>query len=187
MRIVAGLHKGKRISYPEGDKTRPTRDKVRESVFNILEHAPWSDGLEGARVIDVFAGTGALGLESLSRGAEEVIFIEQDRFALSCCEENIKNLRVAEQSKIIKKDALNLSFRSEHIEKRDVIFLDPPYRKDLGEKALEQLIKGDWIAEGATVVFEMAKAYPEQIPSQFELIDERNYGIAQIKFLKFKG
>lgn len=186
MRIVAGINKGKRILYPDGEKTRPTRDKVRESVFNILEHASWSNGLKGTRVIDVFAGTGALGLEALSRGAEEAIFVEQDRFALNCCEKNIQNLSVDDQSKIIKKDALILPQRSECFERRNLIFLDPPYKKDFGNKALAQLINGDWVAEEASIVFEMAKSYPEQISSEFEVVDERIYGIALIKFLKFR-
>lgn len=171
MRIIAGDFRGRRLaSVGKGDAAahlRPTSDRVRESLFNILG----GYGLPtGARVLDLFAGTGALGLEALSRGAASVTFMENGRVALGLLRENIALCRAEAQTTVIARDARKSGVGSPH----DLIFLDPPYGKVLGEAALEAALAGGWIAPGAHVVWEESVTVTP--PAGLRHLDERRYG-----------
>lgn len=187
MRIVAGLHRGRQLASPPGLSTRPTSDRARQAVFNIIEHASWKtrDLLDGADVLDVFAGTGAMGLEALSRGARHAAFVEQNPAALKACADNIAKLGEGERSDILRSDVLKLRPRGLQAEPRTLVFLDPPYGKGLGAKALAVLSQGNWLARGAVCVLEMARKEPEEIPAGFILHDTRDYGVARVAFLEY--
>lgn len=189
MRIVGGILSGRTLLSPEGDSTRPTSDRAREAIFNVLAHASWRAGeaLDGAKAMDVFAGTGALGLEALSRGAKHCVFIENDRKALRICTQNVEKMHMEEQSKLIAADALAPPARPAHIDPRNLVLLDPPYGKGLGAAALEALAQRGWLAEGALCVLEMDKKRREPQPKGFAPVDERAYGIALIRFLRWQG
>jgi 16S rRNA (guanine966-N2)-methyltransferase len=187
MRIVAGLYRGRILAAPAGLGTRPTGDRTRQAVFNILEHAAWMPPLEGALVLDAFAGTGAMGLEALSRGAAHAVFIERDRAAAEACRENIGTLGVAARAELQTGDAARPVLRPAHVLPRTLAFLDPPYGLGLGAAALRALAEKRWFAPGAVCVLEMAKKQPEAAPEGFRLLDERIYGIALVRFLSWPG
>jgi 16S rRNA (guanine966-N2)-methyltransferase len=186
MRIVGGAHRGRALTSPEGRSTRPTADRTRESVFNILRHAGWLDSpvLEDAAVLDAFAGTGALGLEALSQGAAHAVFIENDRAALRACTANIAALKEEARARIIPADTLRPPARPDNVAARTLVFLDPPYGKGWGNQALGALRAAGWLAPGTVAVMEMAKKQPEEIPPGFTLCDERIYGVALVRFLR---
>jgi 16S rRNA (guanine966-N2)-methyltransferase len=188
MRIVGGEQRGRALSSPTGVQTRPTSDRARQAIFNILEHASWRkrDLLDGADVLDVFAGTGAMGLEALSRGARHGVFIERDPAAARVCEDNIRALGQGARAILLKFDATKPPSRPAHLAVRSLVFLDPPYGKGLGAKALTALAAADWLTPGAVCVLEMARKEPEEIPEGFLLHDERNYGVARVAFLEWQ-
>jgi 16S rRNA (guanine966-N2)-methyltransferase len=185
MRIVAGTWRGRALQTPPGDTTRPTADRVRQALFDMLLHAPWGgrDAIEGVRVLDVFAGTGALGLEALSRGAAFATFIEQDRAALAALRANIATLRAADSTAVLAGDALatkGLAAAGPPFPGGapcTLVFLDPPYRADLVPRALAHLTEGGWIAPGALIVAETARDEP---PLHADLLAERVHGPARI-------
>ncbi|MEI9891103.1 MAG: 16S rRNA (guanine(966)-N(2))-methyltransferase RsmD [Caulobacteraceae bacterium] len=193
MRIVSGQYKGKPIATPEGNTTRPTSDRARESVFNILEHAAWAPRLKGARVLDLFAGSGALGLEALSRGAAFCLFVETDEGARGAIRDNVEALQLFGCTRIHRRDATDLGPRpSSAGAPFDLVFLDPPYakgpqEKNLGERALAELARHAWAAPGAVLVFERGEGEPDITPPGYDLIDERRYGAAKVLFLKWPG
>ena len=192
MRIVSGQYKGKPIAGPEGRSTRPTSDRAREAVFNILEHAPWAPGLRGARVLDLFAGSGALGLEALSRGAAFCLFVETDEAARGAIRENVDALDktggLFGVTRVHRRDATDLGVRpGADGPAFGLAFLDPPYGKGLGEAALAKLAEGGWLAPGATVVFERGAGEPPFEVPGFEALDVRDYGAARVHFLRFSG
>ncbi len=184
MRIVGGKNRGRVLESPQGDGTRPTSDRARESVFNILHHAKWLPFSlpEEALVMDVFAGTGALGLEALSLGAAQAIFIELDRAAAALCRRNIAQLGLEARSVVKVCDALALPKRPQDAAPRTLVFLDQPYGKGLGAKALLALADKDWLAAEAVCVMEMSKKQQEDAPPGFVLQDERRYGVALMQF-----
>ncbi|MBI1214447.1 MAG: 16S rRNA (guanine(966)-N(2))-methyltransferase RsmD [Alphaproteobacteria bacterium] len=186
MRIAGGKHRGRVLASPRGLTTRPTSDRAREAIFNILQHSSRFSRppLPNARVLDLFAGTGAIGLEALSQGARHAVFIERDRRAAAACRENIESLGLTGQCALLTFDALKPPVRPSYIEPRDLVFLDPPYGQDLGEKALLALLEKDWLADNAIAVFEMAKKTPETVPPPFIERDLRNYGVAQVRFIE---
>lgn len=173
MRIIAGQYRGTALaSVGKGDKgahLRPTTDRVRESLFNVLTH---HNVIGGARVLDLFAGTGALGLEALSRGSDHVCFVDDGRVAQGLIRQNIAKLRVAAQTALVRGDALRLPAHKGA--PFDLIFLDPPYGKDLGAKALAVAEAGGWLAPDAFVVWE--EAQPMLAPQGFTPVDQRRYG-----------
>ena len=184
MRIIGGIHRGRPLSAPKGKNTRPTSDRTRESVFNILRHGSWHQGvLDDAVVLDVFSGTGALGLEALSQGAKHAAFIEREHPAIDFCKSNIETLGETERTAIFTFDATNPISRPLYIEPRTLVFMDPPYGKYLGVEALKALVDKGWLKEGAVCVLEMSKKVPEIIPASFTLQDERIYGLAKVQFL----
>ena len=188
MRIVSGQYKGKPIAAPQGHSTRPTSDRAREAVFNILEHAPWAPSLRQARVLDLFAGSGALGLEALSRGAAFCLFVETDEAARGAIRDNVEALHLFGCTRIHRRDATDLGPRPASAGPAfDLVFLDPPYAKGLGEKALAALAEEAWLAPGAVLVFERGDGEPDIAPAGYELIDERRYGAAKVLFLRWPG
>ncbi|MDB5423768.1 MAG: N6-adenine-specific methylase [Phenylobacterium sp.] len=177
---------------PEGLATRPTSDRARESIFNILEHAPWSDGVRDKRVIDLFAGSGGLGFEALSRGAAFCLFVETEEAARGAIRDNVDGLApnggLFGRTRVHRRDATDLGQRpGGDGPPFDLAFLDPPYARGLGEIALAKLAAGDWLAPGATVVFERGTAEPAFSVEGFEPLDLRDYGAARVHFLRFDG
>jgi 16S rRNA (guanine966-N2)-methyltransferase len=188
MRIVAGQYKGKPIAAPPGRSTRPTSDRAREAVFNILQHAPWAPEIAGARVLDLFAGSGALGLEALSRGAVFCLFVETDEAARGAIRDNLEALHLFGCTRIHRRDAADLGQRPASAGPAfDLVFLDPPYAKGLGERALATLAGLGWLAPGAVLVFERGEGEPDLRPAGYDLVDERRYGAAKVLFLKWPG
>ena len=187
MRIVSGEFRGKALIAPKGDATRPTSDRARQAVFNILEHAAWSDGVRDRRVIDLFAGSGALGFEALSRGASFCLFVETDEAARGAIRENVESLGgLFGRTRVHRRDATNLGDRpGADGPPFDLAFLDPPYARGLGEQALGKLAAGGWLAPGAIVVFERGVMEPPFTVERFTLLDARDYGAARVHFLCF--
>jgi len=184
MRIVGGKFKGRSIAAPEGRDTRPTTDRAREAVFNVLAHAEWSPGVEDRRVLDLFAGSGALGFEALSRGAAFALFVETDAAARGALRDNIEALGLFGVTRIHRRDATDLGVKPAGLgEPFDLVFLDPPYHRDLGSAALARLTAGGWITGDALAVFECA-ADEAPATTGFEVLDTREYGAAKVLFLR---
>ena len=185
MRIVAGEFRGRSLSAPPGDRTRPTSDRARQAIFNVLEHAAWSPGVRGRRVIDLFAGTGALGFEAISRGADFCLFVETDEGARGAIRETVDAFGLFGRTRVHRRDATDLGVRpGSDGPAFDLAFLDPPYGKGLGEAALARLIEGGWLAPGAVIVFERGAQEPPLEAPEFEIVDERDYGAARVWFLR---
>jgi 16S rRNA (guanine966-N2)-methyltransferase len=183
MRIVAGQFKGRDILGPPSLATRPTSDRVRESIFNILAHGTAATNLVDARVLDLFAGTGALGFEALSRGARFCQFVEDSAEARGVIRRNADALGVIGISKIWRRDAAALGPCAPQ-SPFDLVFADPPYHKGLGAKALASLVGGGWLAPGAVVVLEEAeRAVVGDVPG-LTLVDQRGYGDTQVCFYR---
>ena len=184
MRIIGGKHRGRPLSAPQGRAVRPTSDRAREALFDILAHGRLADGpaYEGARVLDVFAGTGAFGLEALSRGAAQATFMEKDRTALAALRANIEVLGEARAAAVLPVDARRPPQAGAPCA---LAFLDPPYGKDLAAPALTALAAAGWLAPGALVVIEVAAKQTLAAPDGFALLDERRYGAAKLVFLRF--
>ncbi|MGX1747470.1 MULTISPECIES: 16S rRNA (guanine(966)-N(2))-methyltransferase RsmD [unclassified Brevundimonas] len=185
MRIVAGSLKGRAIVTPEGQNTRPTSDRARQAIFNVLEHAPWADGLHEARVIDLYAGSGALGFEALSRGAAFCLFVDTDDGARGAIRENMDAYGLFGRCRVHRRSATDLGPRPGSAgEAFTLAFLDPPYAKGLGEQTLARLLEGGWLAPGAIVVFERGSDEPEIDTPGYERLDARDYGAARVLFLR---
>ncbi len=184
MRIIAGKHRGLTLaSVGKGDAgahLRPTTDRVRESLFNLLLNGGYGDPVTGARVLDLFAGTGALGLEALSRGAAHVTFVDDGTKARNLIRENIDKCRAQEATTFIRRDATRLG--EVQGPPYELIFLDPPYGKGLGGKALSAALNGGWIAGDALIVWEENTA--QDAPEGFDLLDQRKYGDTWINILR---
>jgi 16S rRNA (guanine966-N2)-methyltransferase len=179
MRIVGGKAKGLHLATPSGQATRPTSDRVREAIFNILSHGIAGLSIEGARVLDLFAGTGALGFEALSRGARYCHFVEDGTEARGLIRTNAEKLNVIGQCKIWRRDAAKLG-PCAPLPPFDLVFIDPPYGKGLADKALAALVDGGWLMPQAVVVVEEAKDNAVSAPAGLLLVDERTYGDTQI-------
>jgi 16S rRNA (guanine966-N2)-methyltransferase len=185
VRIVAGSLKGRSIVTPEGQGTRPTSDRARQAVFNVLEHAAWAEPLQGMRVMDLFAGSGALGFEAISRGAAFALFVETDEEARGAIRENADAYQVMGRTRVHRRSAIDLGSRPRSDgEAFDLAFLDPPYRKGLGELTLQRLLEGQWLQPGAVVVFERGSDEPEIDTPGYERLDARDYGAARVLFLR---
>jgi 16S rRNA (guanine966-N2)-methyltransferase len=183
MRIIAGRLGGRRIHAPAGRDTRPTTDRVREAVFNVLAHAEWAPPLAGARVLDLFAGSGALGLEAASRGAAFVLFMETDTAARASIRRNIETLGLGGTTKLWRRDATRPGHASP-MPPFDLAFLDPPWGQGLAEKALAALRAGGWLKADAVAVVEESTRSDFVPPEGFLLLEHRDYGDARIHFLK---
>lgn len=184
MRIIAGTHRGTVLAdVGKGDAAahlRPTTDRVRESLFNVLQGGRFGDPVRGARVLDLFAGTGALGLEALSRGATHATFVDNGRAAQKLIRENIAKLRRNTDTTLLATDSTALPAG----QPCDLIFLDPPYGKNLGGKALASALAQGWIAPGALVVWEESR--PQIAPAGFTALDQRRYGDSWVTFLRYQ-
>lgn len=183
MRIVGGSLRRRRLVAPEGQSTRPTSDQARQALFNVLEHAPWSKGLNGARVLDLFAGSGALGLEALSRGAASCQFIDNSRQAVKAIAANIESLDLAGVARLRATDT-RAYLNGAPAEPFDLIFLDPPYGRGLAEPALAALTAPGWLAPGALVVVETAAGEALTAPPGLAIVDGRRWGAAEVRFIR---
>ena len=182
MRIIGGTHRGTAlVAVGKGDAgahLRPTTDRVRESLFNVLQGGRFGDPISGARVLDFFAGTGALGLEALSRGAAHVTFVDSGRVAQKLIRENITKLRRQDDTTLLGTDAGKLPQGAPC----DLVFLDPPYGQNLGNKAMAAAKAAGWIAPAALIVWEEARA--QIAPPGFTGLDQRRYGDTWVTFLR---
>lgn len=182
MRIVAGRFKGRSLSGPSSDAIRPTSDRLRESLFNVLAHG-WGDPVSGARVLDLFAGTGALALEAISRGAAFAVLVDEGTQSRGLIRANIEALGLGGITKVFRRDAAKLG-PAHPLEPFDLVFADPPYRKGLGEQALASALAGGWLKPDALVIVEEAADVDFIVPDGFELIECRPAGDSQLLFLK---
>lgn len=185
MRIIAGKHRGRAIRVPQTEGVRPTADRVRESLFNILQHGLDWHGLAGARVVDAFAGTGACGLEALSRGAARATFLDIDRAALMAIRRNAAAIGEARNIALLQLDACRLPPPPGAAEAPcQLAFLDPPYESGLAMPALQALASKRWIGSSAIAVVEVAAREPLAPPPNFAIRDERVYGATRLVFLQ---
>jgi 16S rRNA (guanine966-N2)-methyltransferase len=184
MRIIAGTHKGRNLVAPKGMGTRPTGDRTRESLFNVIVHAEWAPPIEGARVIDLFAGSGALGLEAMSRGAAFCLFVETDHGARGAIRDNIEALGLFGTTRLHRRSAIDLGAKPAGVGNPFTLaFIDPPYHKGLVQPALDGLAGGDWLSDDALVVAETG-ADEALMFAGWTLLDARDYGAARVSFLK---
>ena len=188
MKVVGGAHKGRRIFTPKGIKVRPTAERTREAIFNILTHGliDWSGNLTGANVLDVFCGTGALGIEALSRGAGHVTFLEQSEVILTLTKRNAAiGIDSTRSTTFLKLDATNLPQPPRAIKSPcQIAFLDPPYGKNLAVPALINLKAKRWLTQGALAVLETNIDESFLEPPGYKILEKRTYGITQIIFLQ---
>ena len=183
MRVVGGRLRGRALKGPQSQAIRPTADRLRESLFNILIHA-YDDPIEGARVLDLFAGTGALGIEALSRGAAFALFVDDGVEARALLRANVEALGLGGISKIFRRDATSLG-PAHPVEPFSLVFADPPYGKGLAEQALASASKGGWLTSGALVIVEESAASAFKTPADFEELERRAYGDSEFVFLRF--
>lgn len=186
MRIVAGRLRGRSLVAPADARVRPTSDRVREALFNILAHQDFGRdfSLEGARVLDLFAGTGALGIEALSRGARFALFVEDDAEARGLVRQNIETLGLTGITKVWRRDASRLEARPAQAgEPFDLVFADPPYRKNLLGPCLTALRAGDWIAPCALVVAELAADEIDPPTDGYHRLEDRRWGETRVLVL----
>lgn len=179
MRIVAGSHRGRRLEAPADERIRPTSDRIRESLFNILDHR--LGGFVGKRVLDGFAGTGALGFEALSRGAASALFVDKDRDALALARRNAVTLGLMPKADFRLAD---LTRPPQTAQQFDLVLLDPPYGQGLAAAALEALAAAGWLAQDAVGVIEADRSQPETIPEEFTTVDSRDYGRTRITLIR---
>lgn len=185
IKIIGGKHRGRALVTPEGSSTRPTASRAREALFNVLMHAKWrEDGtspLIDARILDGYAGSGALGLEALSRGAAHATFLDNDAAAIKAIGENLRKLGETAAAKVVRADVTRPPPGRESC---DLVFLDPPYRSGQGAAAISALAEAGWLAADAIVTIELAHNEDIAPPAGFAAIDERRYGAAKIVILK---
>jgi 16S rRNA (guanine966-N2)-methyltransferase len=182
MRIVGGRLRGRALAAPKSQAIRPTADRLRESLFNVLAHA-YGDPITGARVLDLFAGTGALGFESLSRGAMFVQFVDDGAEARALLRQNVEALGLAAVTKIFRRDATKLG-PAHPVEPFSLAFLDPPYGKGLAEKALTSAREGGWLTDNALVVVEESAEGAFKPPEGYEELERRRYDDTEFVILR---
>ena len=182
MRVVGGRLRGRALVTPKSQAIRPTADRLRESLFNILVHA-YGDPVTGARVLDLFAGTGALGIEAISRGASQAVFIDDGAEARSLIRENVAALGLGGVTRIFRRDATKLG-DAHPIGAASLVFLDPPYGRGLAEQALVSARIGGWLAPDALIVVEEAADANFKPPGGFEEVERRRYDDSEIIFLR---
>jgi 16S rRNA (guanine966-N2)-methyltransferase len=185
LRIIGGRHRGRTLAAPEGRAVRPTGSRAREALFDILGHAKFVDRdvIDGARVLDAFAGTGALGLEALSRGAAHASFMERDRDARALLAANVKTLGEDKNTIVLAADALHPPRAAAAC---DLVFLDPPYGEKVAAAALAALSNQGWVADGAMIALELPAKHDFAPPAGFAQRDQRRYGKTRILFLTYR-
>jgi 16S rRNA (guanine966-N2)-methyltransferase len=184
VRIVGGEFRGRSLAAPKSNDIRPTTDRTRESLFNILSHA-YPGALKGTRVIDLFAGTGAVGLEALSRGCRQALFVETGVEGRGLLRQNIETLGLTGRAKIFRRDATDLGAPGT-MEPFHLLFADPPYGKGLGEKAIDAAVNGGWLVPGALVILE---EHGDIVPGPIErcdFLEERTFGDTKMHFYSFR-
>jgi 16S rRNA (guanine966-N2)-methyltransferase len=184
MRIVAGSLRGRALAAPADAAIRPTSDKVREAIFNILAHGIPDFSFAGLRVLDLFAGTGALGLEALSRGAAFCLFVEEDAASRGLIRRNVEALALTGVTKVFRRDATNLGPAGNR-GGFGLIFLDPPYEKSLAPRALASAAAGAWLRPGAVAVVEESRRAAVALPDGFAALEQRTWGDTQVVFARF--
>ena len=184
MRIVGGDFRGRVLATPKSDAIRPTTDRTRESLFNILAHA-YGDVLAGARVLELFAGTGAVGLEALSRGAAAALFVEMSVEGRGLLRNNIEALALQGRAKIFRRDATALGSAGT-IEPFSFLFADPPYGNGAGEKAFAAAAAGGWLVPGALSILEEHADVEPHCPATFELLESRRFGDTRMHFYRYR-
>jgi 16S rRNA (guanine966-N2)-methyltransferase len=182
MRVVGGRLKGRNIASPTTQAIRPTADRLREALFNILIHA-YENPIADARVLDLFAGTGALGIEAVSRGAKFTLFVDNGSEARALLRNNVEALGLGGVTKVYRRDAADLG-PAHPVEPFSLVFLDPPYRMKLAEMALASLRDGGWLMPGALLVVEEAKDAAFATPDGFEELERRAYDDTEFTFLR---
>jgi 16S rRNA (guanine966-N2)-methyltransferase len=182
MRIVGGEFRGRALAAPKTSAIRPTTDRTREALFNILGHA-YADRLSGARVLDLFSGTGALGIEALSRGAAFCLFVEMSAEGRALVRRNLETVGAEGRAKIFRRDATRLGPVGA-MPPFGLVFADPPYGKGLGEAALRSAHEGGWLAAGCLCVVEEAADAPFEAGPAFTVDDERHYGDTVVRLLR---
>jgi 16S rRNA (guanine966-N2)-methyltransferase len=185
MRIVGGRLRGRALAAPKSQAIRPTADRLREALFNILVHA-YGDPVSGARVLDLFAGTGARGLEALSRGADFALFIDDSAEARALLRENVATLGLGGVSRIFRRDAVKLG-AAHPLPPFSLAFLDPPYRRALAEAALDAARGGGWLTAGALAVVEEAADAAFAAPAGFDELERRRYDDTSLILLRHRG
>jgi len=185
MRIVGGEFRGRPLAAPRSQDIRPTTDRAREAVFNVLTHR-FPEKLQGARVLDLFAGTGALGLEALSRGASHCLFIEESAEGRGLIRTNVEAFGLQGCTKIFRRDATGLGDAGT-IAPFGLVFADPPYALGLGEAALNSALKGGWLLPHALCVVEEAGSAPFSPGDGFAVLDERGYGDTVVRFIEARA
>lgn len=181
MRIIAGKFKGRKLQRPPESITRPTTDRVRESIFNILSHLDGFDFVDSC-VLDLFAGSGAMGLEALSRGAVDAFFVDKSSVARQIIMQNIHHLKVEESGHVVAYDALNLPVAEKPV---DLVFIDPPYSQDLELKVLGQITSKNWTRQGTIIVLETSKRTALELPKEdFSLLTSRHFSNTTILILR---
>jgi len=182
MRVVGGRLRGRTLAAPKSQAIRPTSDRLRESLFNILAHA-YGDPVAGARVLDLFAGTGALGLEAISRGAAFCLFVDDGAEARALIRQNVDALGLGQVTRVFRRDATRLG-AAHPVEPFGLVFLDPPYRKGLALPALAALRDGGWLVPDALVVVEEAADAELAAPTGYDELERRSYDDTMIVFLR---
>lgn len=184
VRIVGGKFRGRALATPLTNAIRPTTDRTRESLFNILAHGV-DIKLDGARVLDLFAGTGALGIEALSRGARQAVFVEESAEGRGLLRQNIEAFGLQGNCKVLRRDATQLGMAGT-MEPFDLVFADPPYGKKLGEKAFLSALQGGWLNPDAVLVLEEVADAVVELDEQFVVIEERHYGGTTLRLIKLR-
>lgn len=184
MRIVGGEFRGRTLATPKSNDIRPTIDRTRESLFNILAHAH-PGVLDSTRILDLFAGTGAVGIEALSRGCKSALFVENSVEGRSLLWENIDALGLHGRARILRRDATNLG-PANNIEPFELLFADPPYGKGLGEKALLAAHQGGWLAKDALVILEERSDVQVSVDPVFAFVEERTFGDTKMYFFSYR-
>ena len=185
MRIISGKHRGRRIQMHEGKEIRPTSGRTREAIFNILTHADFAENkLAGGRVVDIFCGSGALGLEALSRGADHITFVDRNPQSLSLARENTERFGEIENARFIRNDSTQLPPAPIPC---SLAFADPPYNKGKAIPALKSLHENGWLEDGAIVVLEISEHDVVDTPAPYTLEDERKYSKSRVLFLRYNA
>jgi 16S rRNA (guanine966-N2)-methyltransferase len=184
VRIVGGEFRGRPLATPKSNAIRPTIDRTRESLFNIIGHV-YPEALNGTRVMDVFAGTGAVGLEAVSRGCRHALFVENGVEGRGLLWENIDSLGLHGRARILRRDATDLG-PSNNVEPFNLLFADPPYGQGLGEKALISAHKGGWLAPGALVILEENADVTVTADAVFKPLESRIFGDTRIEFFRYE-
>jgi len=183
VRVVGGRFRGRTLAGPKSNAIRPTSDRLRETIFNVLAHG-YGDPVEGARVIDLFAGTGAMGIEALSRGAAFCLFVEEGAQARGLIRENVEALGLGGATRLFRRDATRMGAAGQN-PPASLVFCDPPYGKDLAPRALKSCADGGWLSPGALVVVEEAQGAGVALPDGFEELERRDYGETTVLFARY--